>query len=231
MKDSTFKQSVVALDTNAFITLSRLDENFNSKHGQNFGFRQACRDIKRMAANGHVKFIITPMVYHELQQGWEKAGVTYEKEQEFLKRFCFVYKPKDEKDYARKVTSLAYHYVHNGAMRAEDKTKPMKDAIIMAEASVLGVSLITNNVKDFTNYDRSRKQKDGKRMEDIRRINDLRNYSYFIDSEKFTPAPYTSHQFLQVFRSNCFAPHDELSSALKSSEARGKIQNPSELCL
>ena len=216
MKDkSQHKQSIVAIDTNAFITMSRLDENFSSKHGAKFGFKQSCRDIKRMAANEHVKFIITPTVYFEIKQGWAKEGFTTQKEKDFLEKYCFVYEPKNADAYARKVSALAYQYIQKNAMN-NDGGKPMRDALIMAEATILGLSLITNNVRDFTNYNPSRKQASGKRMSDIQHINEARNYSYYIEGIKFVPAPYTSFQFLELFRNNYFAPHDGMCEALKS---------------
>lgn len=202
-----FKPSVVALDTNAFITMATLDADFNSKHGEKFGFYQSCRDMKRMARNGHIKFIITPTAFAEIAKGLR------EKETDFLQNFCYVYKPENEADFALKVYNLATQYMKTSTMRSENG-RPTKDALIMAESTILGLSLISNNVKDFNNYDKYRKEKKGKRKDDIMHINDRMGYACGINGQKVVPAPYTSFEYLKYFRDGIFVTHKKMYDAI-----------------
>lgn len=206
------KTSVVALDTNTFISMAKLDPNVNFQHGVKMGFNQSCRDIRRMAANGHVKFIITPTVLAEIMRGLT------EKEKQFLDEYCFIYLPKDEELFARQTYALARQYTSTSTMRAElENGQPTKDALIMAEATILGLSLVTNNVKDFTNYDHHRHEKSGKRTMDITHINDRMGYAYYLGEQKIIPTPYTSFEFLQNFRDNVFAVKPEIFDAIDKS--------------
>lgn len=206
------KTSVVALDTNTFISMAKLDPNVNFQHGTKMGFNQSCRDIRRMAANGHVKFIITPTVLAEIMRGLT------EKEKLFLDEYCFIYLPKDEALFARQTYELARQYTSTSTMRTElENGQPTKDALIMAEATILGLSLLTNNVKDFTNYDRHRHEKSGKRTMDITHINDRMGYSFEVDGKKLVPLPCTSFEFLQNFRDNVFAVKPEIFDAIEKS--------------
>lgn len=203
-----FKSSIVAIDSNVFIEMAKLDADFEPKHRKNCGFKQTVRDMKRMAVNGHIKFVIVPSVFSEI-----KDFLT-EKENEFLDKYCYIYCPSDPVNFALAVNSLANKYIKTDTMRSVDN-HPMKDALIMAESTVLGLSLVTNNVKDFTNYDRYRKEKSGKRMMDISRINDRMGYSLFIDNQKIVPAPYTSFEYLQNFRDGQFVADDRFYAAIK----------------
>lgn len=207
-----YKPSVIALDTNTFITIANLDPEVNFKHGQKVGFNQSCRDIRRMAENGNIKFIITPTAFAEILVGLKP------KEKEFLDRFCFIYKPKDEEKFARKVYELARQYTSTSTMRTElENRQPTKDALIMAEATILGLSLITNNVKDFTNYDRHRHEKSGKRTLDIAHINDRMGYSFKVNDKKLVPMPCTSFEYLQNFREKNFIAKPEVYDAIDNS--------------
>ncbi len=203
-----FKPSVVAIDSNVFIEMAKLDADFKPKHRKNCGFKQTVRDMKRMAVNGHIKFIILPSVFSEII-----TGLT-EKEEQFLNDYCYIYNPKNPEDFALKVANIANIYTSTSTMRSKDK-HPMKDALIMAEATVAGLSLITNNVKDFTNYDKYRKEKSGERMRDIRSLNDGLGFACFIDERKIIPAPYTSFEFLQIFRDKQFVVDNEFYKAIK----------------
>lgn len=202
-----FKPSVVALDTNAFITMAALDVDFDSKHGVKIGFKQSCRDIKRMARNGHIKFVITPTAFAEIANGLK------EKEKDFLQNYCYIYTPENPKEFALDVYNLAVQYMQTDTMRSEGG-RPTKDALIMAESTILGLSLISNNVKDFKDYDRYRKEKKGKRKLDIMHVNDRMGYSYEIDGQKIVPAPQTSFEYLQLFRDGIFIAHENMYNAL-----------------
>ncbi len=203
-----FKPSVVAIDSNVFIEMAKLDADFQPKHRRDCGFKQTVRDMKRMAVNGHIKFIILPTVFSEIIKGLT------EKEHQFLNDYCYIYNPKNPDEFALNVANIANIYISTSTMRSEDN-HPMKDALIMAEATVAGLSLITNNVKDFTNYDKYRKEKSGKRMRDIRSLNDGLGYAYFIDGQKIIPAAYTSFEYLQIFRNGQFVVDDKYYKEIK----------------
>lgn len=212
-----YKPSVIALDTNTFITMANLDPEQNVKHGVKIGFKQSCRDIRRMAANGHVKFIITPTALAEIMRGLT------EKEKTFLNGYCFIYNPADEELFALQTYALARQYTSASIMRGEKEDgKPTKDALIMAESTIIGLSLLTNNVKDFTNYDRHRHERSGQRMLDITHINNRMPYAYYIGEQKIVPAPYTSYEFLRTFRDDVFKVTPEfyelLEKAIKNNQ-------------
>lgn len=208
-----FKPSVVAIDSNVFIEMAKLDADFQPKHRRDCGFKQTVRDMKRMAVNGHIKFIIMPTVFSEIVKGLT------EKEQQFMNDFCYIYNPSDPSEFVLKVLNIANVYTSTSTMRSEGG-HPMKDAIIMAETTVAGLSLVTNNVKDFTNYDKYRKEKSGKRMRDIRSLNDGLGYAYFVDGQKIVPTSYTSFEFLQNFRNGQFVVDDKFYKAIKNIDER-----------
>lgn len=204
-----FKPSVVAIDSNVFIEMAKLDADFQPKHRRDCGFKQTVRDMKRMAVNGHIKFIIMPTVFSEIVKGLT------EKEHQFLNDYCYIYNSKNPDEFALNVANIANIYISTSTMRSEDN-HPMKDALIMAEATVAGLSLVTNNVKDFTNYDKYRKEKSGKRTIDIRSLNDGLGYAYFVDGQKIVPTSYTSFEFLQNFRNGQFVVDDKFYKAIKN---------------
>lgn len=216
MKTGNNKVSYVALDTNVFISIASVNSEIgpDCKRG---GFYSKIRDMKRLAEAGHLKFVITPGVFVEiLKQKRNMNPKIRDKEMKFLEEYCQVYTPKDMTEFYNEVYKLAKHYIDSGVMKNEEKR--FADAMIMAEASFLGLNLISNNVKDFSYYtedsvaDRSK----ARRSKDIQRINEKNGYIFHnTDGLKIVPRPYTSDEFLELFRSGLFLGRPNFSKGFE----------------
>lgn len=135
---------LVAIDSNVFIDLSsemaghRQDINTVTN---NFYDRLAV--IRKLAEKGKLRFIITPTVLQEITSHGFKPN-----ELRFMQKYCYVLQPKDKVEFAKKVSKLMHTYVSTGIMPV-GRRHPYGDAMIMAEATIAGVNLLTNNYRDF----------------------------------------------------------------------------------
>lgn len=205
MKDKRNIVSYAALDTNVFISMASVGTEIGPDCKKQ-GFYGKIRDMKRLAQAGHLKFVITPSVLSEIaRQKREMNPKIREKEIQFLKDYCYVYIPENEDDFVAETYKLAKIYIDSAVMKSEDKR--FMDALIMAESSILGINLISNNVRDFSYYmeDSYVDRVKAKRAKDIQRINEKNGYMYHTtDGQKIVPRPYTSEEFLNLFRTGLF---------------------------
>lgn len=170
--------------------------------------------MKDLLESGLVKFVVTSTVFNE---------VCYSDfYKDFIKNYCMI--PKIDSSnyhkYAMKVTKLANAYcteeigndngvkltaMHKQYIAAIGETAPSNDAFIMAEATVLGLSLLTCNEKDFI-QNKIKQRKSGKTkyeyendiVRGIAAIN--KKHGYVFDSLNnpdilIVPRPYPPHLF------------------------------------
>ncbi len=102
-----------------------------------------------------------------------------------------------------KVEKLALQYCECGAIEPKysaynNKYIPTNDAHIMAEATVLGVPLVTENIRDFI---RSKKTTENDILKKITRCNADNGYMVEKDSTElyYTPKPYSVGAFIHAF--------------------------------
>lgn len=139
---------LIALDSNVFIDMSH--EMAGKRRDvaevtENFYDRLAA--IRKLAENGKVKFVIPPTVLQEITvSGLNKS------ECDFIQKYCLIMQPKGKKETAEKISKLTMEYVRSGIM-PRGKKHPYGDAMIMAQATVGGLNLLTNNYRDFEVYD------------------------------------------------------------------------------
>ncbi|MBE7075617.1 MAG: hypothetical protein E7375_00920 [Clostridiales bacterium] len=128
----------------------RRDVNIRNNYGY-FGH------IKDLMEGDFVRFVVTPTVFQEVKHG--------ESFKNFISKHCIVpqINPENYQRYSNKVNELAEAYctetsyvedhvaapMHLNYVAAIGKYVPTNDAFIMAEATVLGLSLLTCNVNDF----------------------------------------------------------------------------------
>ena len=145
---------LVALDTNVFIDMSHGANQKRPSSGSIFYSK--IMEIKDKAEKGLVKFVITPSVFGELSvHGLSQV------EKDFINKYCYILKPKNPEEFARKVVELSNEYIRSGKMAGT--SKPFGDAKIMAECAVAGLNVLTNNYRDFIIYyeDKDRYKHDG----------------------------------------------------------------------
>lgn len=200
------KISYVAIDTNVFIELSHISVDYVPKK-KDAGFRNILRSIKRLNRSGHVKFVITPTVLAEIMRvGKDIKPSVRQRELDFLKEHCLVYTPENEADFATKTYNLASDYLEAGVMQVR-KRNNFGDALIMAEASLLGLNLLTMNSSDFSYYDDEygNKRKKHHRANDIMQLNKNKKLSYTtMAGMRVTPRPYLPEEFIELFKSGMF---------------------------
>ena len=200
------KISYVVIDTNVFIELSHISVDYVPKK-RDAGFRHILRSIKRLNRSGHVKFVITPTVLAEIMRvNKDIKPSARQRELDFLKEHCLVYKPEDEADFAAKTYNLASDYLESGVMQVRKKNN-YGDSLIMAEASLLGLNLLTMNSRDFSFYDDEcgGKRKKNHRANDIMELNKRKKLSYTtMAGMRVTPRPYSPEEFMELFKSGMF---------------------------
>lgn len=172
--------------------------------------------FRSLIEQGILKIIVPTTVYQECKN---ISGC-----EEFIKRYGII--PKIDhnnfKSYATDMTNLAYAYcfdevdingrkmtaMHPQYVASVGKVVPTNDAFIMAEATMLGLCLITLNEKDFiqTMYNRV-----GARKGEFDDFNDIvqaittinKNYGYVYDSRfnsnLYTSArPFSPEKFMEI---------------------------------
>lgn len=165
--------TLIAIDTNIFIDLSHMNESdvYAHRRGHQAKFVETMYKLKLLAESGKYKFVIMPGVFRELNV----HGMS-EKEKEFMSKYCVYYEPVDKAEFARESVYLARKYISSGAMKESDA--PVGDALIMAQASLAGINILTNNYKDFVIFNRSEFNTDA--YGDI--VPDTRIYDYEEDN-------------------------------------------------
>lgn len=149
--NSTRTSRLVAIDSNVFIDLA----------GEWVGHRADVREVtdnfydrlaflRKMVERGKLKLVITPTTFRELTS----HGLPHN-EQKFMEKYCILMQPKDKVAFARQVNRLMSMYVKSGIMPV-GKKHPYGDAMIMAEATIAGLNLLTNNYRDFILFEEDR---------------------------------------------------------------------------
>lgn len=202
---------VVCFDTNILIQMKGLvtgnPEELRSM--RKAGFTKSIEQLYKLVKHGKIIPVITPTVLKEVLHGVSYYGydlVDFIRDNNFL-----VFEvDREHRDTWRKQTSqLATSYctkLNSSEIKSirrfikdensrivkavfpvktisGDKIVPINDARIMAEATYVGLPLITNNVKDFTFENRANV---------ISYINKKRGY-------KSTSRPYTSEEFMEYY--------------------------------
>lgn len=137
---------LVAIDTNVFIDLLCASGAIKKKKNCNC-FSSKLRDTLSLIERGEFKVVITPTVLSELCVGNHFS----KKEVDFLQKYCVMLTPKDPVSFAKNVLKLSEAYTNYGVMDY-DNGGVSNDARIMAECTLAGVSLLTNNYRDFIIY-------------------------------------------------------------------------------
>lgn len=134
-------------------------------------------NLLQSVKSGDVQLCITKTVFNELNL--ERHLTT----KSFVEKYIHIVTIPDElaRTFAIRRTKLAREYVEKNAMDDEYSAKeeervPSNDAYIMAEATIVGLTLITHNEKDF--LFRNISTKDWDRVKLIAKINAERNYLF-----------------------------------------------------
>lgn len=201
----------------AYFMLSELSDDEKQKNHKNVANNfNELKYFRSLIEQGILKIIIPTTVYQECKNS---SGC-----EEFIKRYGII--PKIDhnnfKAYATDMTNLAYAYcfeevdingrkmtaMHPQYVASVGKVVPTNDAFIMAEATMLGLCLITLNEKDFiqTMYNRV-----GARKGEFDDFNDIvqaittinKNYGYVYDSRfnsnLYTSArPFSPEKFMEI---------------------------------
>ena len=136
---------LVALDTNVFIRMSHNLKGNNGRDKNETLLIKRLEAMRKKADKGLIKFVITPSVLGELTQGQLTKTEKY-----FLRKYCVVLQPKNEVEFAVKTAKLMKEYIGKGVMESP-KTR-YGDARIMAECTIAGLNLLSDNYKDFVIY-------------------------------------------------------------------------------
>lgn len=158
--------------------------------------------LSTLIRNNEVQLVVTPIVLNELNPTKNIALVP------FLRKYCKVVVINGEEAVAkhcRDVDTLANLYAKHGAMGtffcAKDNARiPENDAYIMAEATLLGLNLITANRWDFKD---KREMQDGGRLNDIFYVNEVYNHTFKDQFNNImTPRPMNEHDLRLLHISN-----------------------------
>lgn len=155
--------------------------------------------IRSANENNKIELVITPIVLNELNPIENICLVP------FLRKYCkvVIINNKINEEYCQLVDDLANAYANNKAMGtffcAKDNARiPENDAYIMAEATLLGLNLITSNSWDFK--DTSERQ-DCNRLKGIFDVNEFYNYTFEDQNgNSMTPRPMTEYDLRLLHR-------------------------------
>ena len=200
---------VVCLDTNILIQMKGLTTGNKEemKSMENAGVTESVGRLYKLIKHGKISAIITPTVLKEVLHGVSYYGfdlvdfirdhniLIFEVDREhreswrvqtnnLAKAYCTNLKADDISKLHRiyKDHSASYSKsVFGVKILSKNKIVPINDARIMAEATYLGLPLITNNTKDFHHDNRANV---------ISYINRRKGF-------KYTSRPYTSEEFLE----------------------------------
>lgn len=209
------KPLYIALDSDALINFAEIYAGSNKiylktdtvNRIQNF-----LNDIKNN--NLSIRFVVTSVVFNEVHNPQMKNPAV----DNFIKNFCCIpVITPHELNYAKKIDKLATSY---SEVKEDGSLSPMKqvysaaggayvpsnDAYIMAEASTLGISLVTFNDQDYVAF--GKKIKSNKtRAHEILNIN--RTYNCFYEdysdrNKQVAPRPYHVMEFINLVYSDKF---------------------------
>ena len=216
---------VVCFDTNILIQMKGLVTNNpeEMRSMRKAGFTKSIQELYRLVKHGKIIPVITPTVLKEVLHGVSYYGydlVDFIRDNNFL-----VFEvDREHRNFWRKQTNqLANSYctkLNSSEIKcirkfikdensrivktvfpvkeiSNEKIVPINDARIMAEATYVGLPLITNNVKDFS-FDN--------RANVISYINKKKGF-------KATSKPYTSQEFLEYYHDRKVFP--KLSKAIE----------------
>lgn len=208
-----YKPSVVAIDTNVVSMLSGVSSNYVPEYRDRYEYRENCRDMIRMVEAGLLKLVILPKTFSEID------FIHYPEELEFVRKYCYVYQPENEKSFAIKVSKLARRLMKEGIMDSDINGKPDADAITISEAINAGVSFITLNIRHFIDYEDERKVKGNERRYDLESFV-KRNGLTITNSNNLekTPTVCTPLDFLTQFKSGLFVVSDEIYNAIDEAD-------------
>lgn len=176
----------VALDSDMVINLSKYNDPTADVSKMRKEDLNRLRIINKLNLEGKLDFIVLPLVLGEMYP----SG----KVMDFIDTRCVVVEIYDEhiQDHIEKTNNLASIYtstkcgnkpvmdeLYNASLR---KRIPANDAYIMAEATILNLCVLTNNVSDYITF---RDEVEPKRAWEIENINQKEGYSSY-DS---TPRP------------------------------------------
>lgn len=196
--------SVLAIDTGAFIDIVKLDENFTPDKRE-MGFRHSLRKIKRMVLSGDLRLVVTPTVLTEI------SAKINAREIEFLTNYCY-HAPSLEDAQIKLINlSLARVYTAKNYVRHKKDKTSTHDAQILAEASSVGLCLLTENVKDLIDYGKyeQHEEKEGGRSIDIAEYNREQNIG---GDHPHPPRPISADMFSRNFRSGCYSSDIQLEA-------------------
>ena len=202
---------VVCFDTNILIQMKGLATNNHEEMRtmRKAGFTKSIEQLYKLVKHGKVIPVITPTVLKEVLHGVSYYGydlVDFIRDNNFLvfevdrehrdswrkqtnqlaSSYCTKLNSseiKSIKRYIKDDNSRIVKSVFPVKIISNEKVVPINDARIMAEATYLGLPLITNNVKDFSFENRANV---------ISYINKKRGY-------KATSKPYTSEEFMDYY--------------------------------
>lgn len=218
--EADFRPSVFAPDTDLLIRLSMTAPDFKPD-----GFRaldsydELCRNLLKMERNGHLKFVVLPKTFDEINYKRIPA------ERRFIREHCYVYEPASEKRFAVSVGKLASQLVKKGIMDADFNGKPNADAISISEAGVAGINFVTCNIKHFIDYEDERRVVGNERKRDIQEHN--RKMGYIVNGAggiENVPTAYTALDFFRSYRSGLFVVSEEIYEAIAQADEMGMGQ-------
>lgn len=208
-----YKPSVVAIDTNLVSMLSGINSSFLPEFRDRYEYRENCRDMIRMVEAGLLKLVILPKTFSEID------FIHYPEESEFVRKYCYVYQPENEKSFAIKSSKLARRLMKEGIMDSDINGKPDADAITISEAINAGVSFITLNIRHFIDYEDERKVKGNERRYDLESF--IRRNGLTITNSnnlEMTPTVCTPLDFLTQFKSGLFVVSDEIYNSIDEAD-------------
>lgn len=158
--------------------------------------------FKRLLQNNEIQFVVTSIVLNELNPAKNKAIFP------FLQNYCklaTIDKIGNQIEFAGKTDDLAETYTRFGAMKstfsAKSKTYvPENDAYIMAEATLLGLNLITTNERDFIKIGKN--SYNNNRANTIAQINSNYRHRFKAMNGNFSVVtrPYSPDLFVQMYK-------------------------------
>ncbi len=187
------QQSIIAIDTCAFIDIVKVDENYLAKKSEQ-GYHQILRDIKRLVLKGRLKLVITPTVLTEI---CEKINA---KEFDFITQYCYRVPSLDFEEISLLNKTRARNYIEKNYVRSRRKSNSYMDATILAEACSVGLCLLTENINDMINYGNiytSGAKIPGGRARAIAEYNREQGIGLY---SEYTPRPISPNNFIENFK-------------------------------
>lgn len=133
----------VVLDTNVVINMAKLSEKKLQDKSNPFA------RLFQLKERGEIEFVITPQVLIEVVRGHHIDNGRTER---FINKHCTLKQFTSEQINTCVDLALEYGYA-NAIPNAKSTTaRNFDDALILAQATVLGLTLITDNTRHFKNF-------------------------------------------------------------------------------